>query len=218
MSEQLIRTTARSGGQVEMETIDGRIIRMTESELAAAWNNQAQTVLQLQRELKDTRDELEVYRLASETAVYEASQFDRGLFLSGDRGVEDVMRRVLEALKVARSEATQAKAQAAFVAAERDQLRQEKEQWRVLKVAAYVDGLGANLGILYEEFQKTLNYFIEANKRKRAAQNDARRLAAERDGLLQLLAARSMHKEDELRLAESIAKAEALYRESKTPR
>lgn len=131
----------------------------------------------IERELKDTRDELGVYRLASETAVYEASQFDRGLFLSGDRGVEDVMRRVLEALKVARSEATQAKAQAAFVAAERDQLRQEKEQWRVLKVAAYVDGLGANLGILYEEFQKTLNYFIEANKRKRAAQNDAREMA-----------------------------------------
>lgn len=56
----------------------------------------------LRRELKDARDELAVYRLASETAMYEAGQFDAGLFLSGDRGVEDVMQRVLQRLAAAR--------------------------------------------------------------------------------------------------------------------
>lgn len=57
---------------------------------------------ELRGELKDTRDELSVYRLASETAMYEAGEFDAGLFLSGDRGVEDVMRRVLRQLDAAR--------------------------------------------------------------------------------------------------------------------
>lgn len=58
----------------------------------------------IERELKDTRDELHVYRLASERAIYDAQQFDPSLFLNTDRGVEDVMRRVLGELKKAQAE------------------------------------------------------------------------------------------------------------------
>lgn len=167
---------------------------------------QAATIAQLQRELKDTRDELEVYRLASETAVYEASQFDRGLFLSGDRGVEDVMRRVLEALKVARSEATQAKAQAAFVAAERDGLKARLSD-------AQMEASQATEGYEYERQARIL---AMQQRDERAKERDAAR--QERDGLLQLLAARPMHPEDEAALARASEKAKALFKESKTPR
>lgn len=78
------------------------------------------------------RQERDVYKLASETAIYEAQQFDRALFLSGDRGVEDVMRRVLDALKqaqqelkIAHSRAIRAEAQAATIAAERDGMKED---------------------------------------------------------------------------------------------
>lgn len=52
----------------------------------------------LKQELKDARDTLFVYRLASTQAIYDAQQFDPSLFLNTDRGVEDVMRRVLARL------------------------------------------------------------------------------------------------------------------------
>lgn len=63
-----------------------------------------ETIARLRQQLKDTRDELDVYRLASERAIYDAQQFDASLFLAGDRGVEDVMRRVLGTLDEARRE------------------------------------------------------------------------------------------------------------------
>lgn len=53
------------------------------------------TIKLLEQELNWTRAELSVYRLASERAIDDAQQFDASLFLSGDRGVEDVMRREL---------------------------------------------------------------------------------------------------------------------------
>lgn len=62
------------------------------------------TIERLKQELKNTRDELDVYRLASERAIYDAQQFDATLYLNTDRGVEDVMRRALGALDEARRE------------------------------------------------------------------------------------------------------------------
>lgn len=58
----------------------------------------------LKQQLKDTRDELSAYRLASERAIYDAQQLDPSLYLNTDRGVEDVMRRVLGELKKAQAE------------------------------------------------------------------------------------------------------------------
>lgn len=44
------------------------------------------------------RDELRVYCLTSEQAIYDAQQYDPALYLNTDRGVEDVMCRVLARL------------------------------------------------------------------------------------------------------------------------
>lgn len=71
------------------------------------------TIARLKQERLWAEQELSVYRLASERAIYDASQFDASLFLSGDRGVEDVMRRVLGELDAARREVLQLQARLA---------------------------------------------------------------------------------------------------------
>lgn len=58
----------------------------------------SEEIARLKQQLHDTRDELRVYRLASEQAIYDAQQYDPTLYLNTDRGVEDVMRRVLARL------------------------------------------------------------------------------------------------------------------------
>lgn len=123
----------------------------------------------LKQQLKDTRDELSAYRLASERAIYDAQQFDASLFLAGDRGVEDVLRRVLARLGeyegVNRRWHSFETVQA--LTTERDQLRDELAVARETKLLAWTDGLTANLGIMRDEFDKVLCMFLKANKAKR---------------------------------------------------
>ena len=64
-------------------------------------SEQAATIAQLRQDVLDARRERDAWQLDSMNAVYAAQQFDPLLYLQGDTGAADVMKRVLERLRAA---------------------------------------------------------------------------------------------------------------------
>ena len=55
MSETLVKTVRGTRGIITFEMMDGRKVEMSETQLLATWNNQAQTVVRLESELAAAR-------------------------------------------------------------------------------------------------------------------------------------------------------------------